>query len=162
MLHIPCPLNASVCVCTHNISTDWTGTNISPLKFLVRLLSWLKLNQHPEIQVDPQNAALVFPLWLQCLLCVRALYFFSSTILPKYSFWNCWNSSSVNKDSGSLAFLAGRSGRSLDCLPVLWFRIYVKHRASQDLTVTRRKMIKQYMNLWWIIIFLSDLSVTVL
>lgn len=55
------------------------------------------------------------------------LYFFSSTVLPKYSFWNCWNSSSVNKDSGSLAFLAFLAGRSnlfLDCLPVLWLRIY--------------------------------------
>lgn len=68
-----------------------------------------------------QNTVLVSAVSLS----LGAFYFSSSTVLPKYSFWNCWNSSSENRDLVSFAFLVGRSGRFLDCLPVLWFRIFM-------------------------------------
>lgn len=51
--------------------------------------------------------------------------------LPKYSFWNCWNSSSVNRDSGFLAFLTGRFAVFLDCLPVLWLMIWGGNDAAR-------------------------------
>lgn len=118
-----------VCVCSHNTSTDSTHKkHFSSKVFLFYCWDMWRGTNFQNI-IWSRN-----PLWstkrspavsnvTAVSFCFGALYFFSSTVLPKYSFWNCWNSSSVNKDCGSLAFLAGRSGRFLDCLPELWLRI---------------------------------------
>lgn len=109
-LCITCSLYVTVCVIT---SAPIQLKNTSTVCFLFPLWRHVKQNQCPEHNLAQKsttidkNADLAFPVWLQCLC---ALYFFSSTVLPKYSFWNCWNSSSVNKDSGFSACLAGWSG----------------------------------------------------
>lgn len=82
-------------------------------------------------------------------------YFFSSTVLPKYSFWNCWNSSSVNKDFASLAFFTGLSGWFLDCLPLLWFTIYVRQKSNQHVRATCRQQKQFISSQWWLWIYLG-------
>lgn len=172
--YIPRSLNASVCVCTRNISTDWTRTNISPLKFLARLLSWVKSSQHSE------KSTLIHKTQPRCFHCgcsvfCASVHFISSPrpscqSIPSGTagtppLWTKtrapWPSWRVAPGDLWTACPCCSSGSMWNAKSKSWphLNMWKVARSNRKYTVNRRKTIKQSINLRRIILFWNSTQI---